>query len=187
MHHHLPLRSRRARGVVAGALGVVALAGVALVGPTLSASPGDPAGANGSITIDGAPFDARPDNEPHVGCLFEVDFAGFDEGDHVAVVDFAVQPPTGPRTSILTDEVPVGEDAAGGATDLDAERSYDLAAALAGLAPHPEQGHHLKVTVDAPGRGGKIATKHKVFWVEGCDAPVPCELTPQGCGGGNPE
>lgn len=167
---HQPTPRRRTRAILASAAGVVTLAGLALVGPDLSAAPRDPAGANGTVKVDGAPFDSHPGNEPHVDCLFEVDFSGFDEGEHVAVVDFAVQPPSGPRTSILTDEVFVGEDAAGGgATDLDAERSYDLSGALAGLEPHPQQGHHVKVTVEAPGRGGKIATKHKVFWVDGCD------------------
>lgn len=184
MQHPSTFRPFRTRGLVGLVAGAAALTGIAVAGPA-SAAPRDPAGANGTITVDGAPFDTSPDNEPHVACAFQIDFAGFDEGDHVAEVDISVQPPTGRRASIVTDTVFVGEDPAGGANDLDAERTYDLARALTAYEPHPEQGHHVKVTVEAPGRAGKIATKHKVFWVEGCEAPVPCEELPEGCG--NPE
>ncbi|MDP9220598.1 MAG: hypothetical protein M3P23_08675 [Actinomycetota bacterium] len=38
----------------------------------------DPAGNNGTIKIDSKPFDDAPNNEPHVGCKFQVDFYGFD-------------------------------------------------------------------------------------------------------------
>ena len=27
------------------------------------------------------PFDDHPNNQPHVGCVFQVDFYGYDEGD----------------------------------------------------------------------------------------------------------
>lgn len=186
MQHHIPIRSRRARAVLAGVAGLATVAGLTLVGPSISAAPRDPGGANGTVKIDGEPFDTHPNNEPHVGCLFEVDFYGFDEGDHVATVEFTAQPPTGAGETLTADEVFVGEDAAGGGTDLDAERSFDLGPALAAYDPHPDQGYHVKVTVAAPGRGGKVATKHKVLWVEGCGTtPPPCEETPQGCG--NPE
>ena len=57
---------------------------------------------------------------------------------------------------------------AGGGTDLDAQRTYNLSALLRrGEAP-PKQGFHVKVTVEAPGAGGKIAKKSKVFWVQQC-------------------
>ena len=35
------------------------------------------------------------DNEPHVGCVFQVDFYGYDEGDLDADVTFKAHPPTG--------------------------------------------------------------------------------------------
>ncbi len=38
----------------------------------------NPPGNNGTIKIDGVPFDDHPDNQPHVGCIFQVDFYGFD-------------------------------------------------------------------------------------------------------------
>lgn len=171
------LRSRRLRAALAGAAGLTVLAGGALAGPGLSAAPGNPPGANGTVKVDAVEFDSHPDNQPHVGCGFEIDFYGFDEGTYFADVDFSVHPPTGAPTSILTDQVFIGEDVAGGGTDLDAEQFYDLTSALAAYQPHPQQGYHVKLTVSAPGEGGKVATKHKVFWVEGCDTP-PCEEMP---------
>ena len=50
-------------------------------------------GNNGTIKIDGLPFDTGNGNEPHVGC-FRVRFIGFDPGQ---VVDLAIDghPPTG--------------------------------------------------------------------------------------------
>ena len=41
---------------------------------------GNPAGDNGTVKIDGVVFDEAPDNQPHVGCVFQVDFYGFDKG-----------------------------------------------------------------------------------------------------------
>lgn len=32
----------------------------------------DPAGNNGTVKIDGLPNDSAPDNEPHVGCAFDI-------------------------------------------------------------------------------------------------------------------
>jgi hypothetical protein len=69
---------------------------------------------------------------------------------------------------LLDDTVFIGEDAAGGGTDLDAERTYDLSSALESLFPHPQQGFHVKLTVHADGSQG-AETKHKVFWVQRCE------------------
>ena len=78
----------------------VALAGcVALAGFAAPAAFADPPGNNGTIKIDDVVFDNHPNNEPHVGCVFQVDFYGFDEGDLFANVTFKVQPPTGTRRS----------------------------------------------------------------------------------------
>jgi len=146
---------------------VAALAGPAL---TQEPGPGDPPGNNGTIKVDGVEFDSHPDNEPHVGCVFQIDFYGYDEGDLDAVVTFEGQPPTG-GGELLTDVVPIGEDPAGGGNDLDASVTYDLSEALAGIEPHPVQGHHVKLTVEAEGSIGNDV-KHKVFWVEGCQPPT---------------
>ena len=132
----------------------------------------DPPGNNGTVKVDGVVFDDAPDNQPHVGCTFQIDFYGFDAGNLNAAVSFAVHPPTGNDIVIKTDTVPIGEDAAGGGTDLDAQRTYNLATALAGFTPQPNQGFHIKLTVHADGAQGND-TKYKVFWVNGCGSSSP--------------
>jgi hypothetical protein len=144
-----------------------------------------PPGNNGTVKIDGVEFDDHPNNEPHVGCVFQVDLYGYDEGDLQATVRFEAWPPTssvedmltdevdigedpaGGREELLTDELDIGEDAAGGGTDLDASGTYDLTEALAHIAPHPQQGWHVRLTVNAEGSIGSDV-KHKVFWVSDC-------------------
>jgi LPXTG-motif cell wall-anchored protein len=137
----------------------------------------DPPGNNGTVKIDDVVFDDHPNNEPHVGCVFQVDFYGFDEGDLDATVTFTVVPPTAPEFDIVVDDVAIGEDAAGGGTDLDASETYDLGEALADVVPHPQQGIHLRLTVHAEGSIG-ADTKFKEFWVEGCGATPPSTTTP---------
>jgi len=154
--------------VMVVASGGALLAGMA--GP--AAAQVDPPGNNGTVKIDGVAFDDHPNNEPHVGCVFQVDFYGFDEGDLDATVTFAVVPPTGPDQDIMVDDVFIGEDPAGGGTDLDASATYDLSDALADVVPHPQQGIHLRLTVHAEGSQG-ADTKFKEFWVTGCGAPPP--------------
>lgn len=142
---------------------------VALAGPVTAQA--DPPGNNGTVKIDGWEFDTHPDNQPHVGCSFQVDFYGFDEGDLDASVTFeAVAPTLGGE--LLTDEIGIGEDAAGGGTDLDGEGTYDLTEALAAIEPHPVQGWHVRLTVHAEGSQG-ADTKFKEFWVSGCETTTP--------------
>ena len=156
----LPHSARRAGGAAAVAAFLVT---------GLAASPAfaDPAGNNGTIKIDSKPFDSAPDNEPHVGCRFQVDFYGYDLGNANATVTFSVQPPSGKFQTLLTDSVFVGEDAAGGGTDLDASRTYSLSPYLGSYAANAQQGFHIKVEVDAPGSIG-ANNKFKVFWVQSC-------------------
>lgn len=147
-----------------------ALAAAAATAPAFAA---DPKGNNGTIKIDDQPFDTHPNNQPHVGCVFQVDFYGFDKGNLTARVTFRGQAPTGKGILLERDFVPIGEDAAGGGTDLDAERTYDLTSVLPTLGePHPKRGYHIKLTVNAPGSKG-ADTKHKVFWVQPCELPPP--------------
>jgi hypothetical protein len=155
--------TRLSRVLAAASCGAGLLAMMA--GP--AAAQQDPPGNNGTVKIDGVDFDDHPNNEPHVGCVFQVDFYGFDAGDLNATVRFQAWPPTGNQETLLTDEVPIGQDAAGGGTDLDASATYDLTDELAGFTPHPEQGWHVRLTVHAEGSQG-ADTKHKVFWVSGC-------------------
>jgi hypothetical protein len=129
----------------------------------------DPPGNNGTVKVDEAPFDDHPNNEPHVGCVFQSDLYGYDEGDLNADVTFEGHPPTGGGV-LLTDSVFIGEDSAGGGTDLDASATYDLSEALADIEAHPMQGHHVRLTINAEGSQG-ADVKHKVFWVEECVTP----------------
>ena len=127
-----------------------------------------PPGNNGTIKIDGRPFDEAPDNEPHVNCGLQVDFYGFEMGDYTATLTFELIAPTAGGTDFVT-SVFVGEDAAGGGTDLDAQKTVNLRGWLAnsGVTPHPIQGYHVKLTTNTPFSLG-ADVKHKVFWIQGC-------------------
>jgi hypothetical protein len=162
---HLSRHARRTGGVAAAAAFLVA----GFAAPAFAA---DPAGDNGTVKVDGRPFDTDPNNEPHVGCKFQIDFYGFDEGALNATVNFTGQAPTGKGISLLDDTVFIGQDAAGGGTDLDAQATYDLSGLVGQLGDaQPQQGFHIKLTVHADGSQG-ADTKYKVFWVD--------------CGGGYP-
>jgi len=145
----------------------VASAAGLMLGSPANAAP-NPPGNNGTVKIDALPFDDAPNNEPHVGCRFQVDFYGYDQGDLDADVTFESHPPTGPRRVLLTDTVFIGEDdnsGGGSEAGLDASQTYTLN--FAGIEPHPQQGFHVKLTVRAEGSQG-ADVKHKVFWVQGC-------------------
>jgi hypothetical protein len=156
--------------VAAALVGLVTmLSGLASAGP-------NPPGNNGTIKIDDVPFDDHPDNEPHVGCEFQVDFYGYDEGDLFADVTFESHPPTGPVRVLLTDTVFIGEDdnsGGGSEAGLDASVTYTLD--FTGIEPHPQQGFHVMLTINAEGSQG-ADVKHKVFWSTGC-VPAPTTTT----------
>jgi hypothetical protein len=149
-----------------------------------------PPGNNGTVKIDGTPWDDHPNNEPHVGCTFQVDFYGYDEGDLEAAYQLELWAPTGHGT-LDSGTVAIGEDAAGGGTDLDASVTIDLEDALtsSGQDAHPQQGWHVRLTVHAEGSIG-ADVKHKMFWVDCATAggspsptvsPTPSEsVTPSG-------
>ena len=154
-------------------------------------NPGGPAGNNGTIKVDGNAFDTHPNNEPHVDCLFQIDFYGFDQGDLWASLTFEAHPPTG-GGMLLSDSVFIGEDsnagggsqnghdASAGNQDHDGTRVYDLSSALAAYAPHPNQGYHVRLTVQADGAQG-ARVKHKAFWVAPCaTTPTPTGTQPGG-------
>jgi len=148
--------------------------------PQIAGATPNPPGNNGTIKVDREPFDDAPDNEPHVGCTFQVDSYGFDEGDLNADVTFTAHPPTGDRQVVLTDTVFIGEDdnsGGGSEAGLDASKTYTLD--LTGITPHPEQGVHVKLTINADGSQG-ADTKYKVFWVTGCETPPTTTTTTVG-------
>ncbi|HKE51606.1 MAG TPA: hypothetical protein VKE25_08850, partial [Actinomycetes bacterium] len=165
---------------VGGAVFIVAGISLFWVGGA-NATPGggdDPPGNNGTIKIDDTPFDDHPNNEPHVGCTFQVDFYGYDKGDLFADVTFESHPPTGPVVTLLTDTVFIGEDdnsGGGSEAGLDASKTYTLD--FGDIEPHPIQGFHVKLTINADGSHG-ADTKHKVFWVTGCGETPPPTTEP---------
>jgi hypothetical protein len=147
---------------------------VCLVATVPGQASADPPGNNGTVKVDGVAFDDHPDNEPHVGCVFQVDWYGFDEGEDLfSHVTFEVHPPTGKPAILLEDDVFIGEDdnsGGGSEAGLDASETYDLTTVLQGFEPHPQQGWHVKLTVNNDGSQG-ADVKHKVFWVSGCETP----------------
>jgi hypothetical protein len=161
--------------VICAAALLTFLTGLAWAGP-------NPPGNNGTVKIDDVEFDDHPNNEPHVGCVFQVDFYGYDEGDLDATVTFEAHPPTlrdGDDQVLLTDTVFIGEDdnsGGGSEAGLDASETYTLD--LTGIEPQANQGVHVKLTVHAEGSQG-ADVKHKVFWVTGC-APSPTTTTKPG-------
>ena len=160
-------RRRAATGLLASGI-VIMLTGLAFALPAEA----DPKGNNGTIKIDGLPLKDGQANEPHVACDFNLEFFGYDKGNLNASVTFALQAPTRRAQGdqvLLTDSIPIGEDAAGGATDADASRKYQLD--FTGVTPHPQQGYHVKVTIHAQGSQG-ADKKHKVFWVQPCEVPT---------------
>jgi hypothetical protein len=148
-------------------LAIVAVAAFA-VGSGISIA-ADPPGNNGTVKVDRVVFDNAPDNQPHVGCTFQIDFYGFDFGNLHALVTFEAQAPSGSGI-LLQDNVFIGEDskAGGGSTaGLDASETYDLTNAVSRLKLQPQQGYHIRLTINADGSQG-ANTKHKTFWVRGC-------------------
>ena len=181
--------SRRTHRLTAVTSTVLVGAGalLALAMPTGAAPPAPP-GNNGTVKVDGVVFDDHPNNEPHVGCTFQVDLYGYDQADEddedglTASVTFQAWAPTGDRGPVLLeDELDIGEDPAGGGTDLDASGTYDLTEALSAIEPHSQQGWHVKLTIHAEGSIG-ADTKYKVFWVSGCEPgqPTTTTTTPHG-------
>lgn len=165
-------RRRAAAGLLASGI-VIMLTSLAFALPAEA----DPKGNNGTIKIDGVALKAGQANEPHVDCRFNLEFFGYDEGNLNASISFALQAPTRRASGsqvLLTDSLPIGEDPAGGATDPDASKEYQLD--FTGVKPHPQQGYHVKVTIHADGSQG-ADTKHKVFWVQPCEVPTTTTTT----------
>jgi hypothetical protein len=174
---------RRIGKLLGTATTIALVAGVPLLAGPASAAP-NPPGNNGTIKVDRQPFDDAPNNEPHVGCTFQVDFYGYDQGDLFADVSFQAWAPTGPVQTLLTDTVFIGEDdnsGGGSQAGLDASRTYTLD--FDAIQPHPVQGFHVKLTIHADGSQG-ADTKYKVFWVTGCEQQTTT-TTPAGGGGGS--
>lgn len=153
-----------------------------------SGGAGDPAGNNGTVKI--APLgelDGIPNNSPHPGCTFQVEWYGYDEGaDIVSTVSFAMHAPTSDVGLDVAGDTSVfvgGDPASGAGTDsgLDGTESYTLS--FTG-EPHPKQGYHVKLTVATPRSNGND-TKTKVFWVEPCATAADAPTADTGTGTGD--
>lgn len=120
-----------------------------------------PPGNNGTVKVDGMPFDEHPDNQPHVGCSFQIDMTGFDPGQSLGWSFDLIAPTAG---DVLAEGATVADaDGAGSAT-------IDLSEAFAASGVEPtDQGFHVKLTLDT----GQGAGKHKVFWVLCAEVPPP--------------
>jgi LPXTG-motif cell wall-anchored protein len=163
------------RLAIAAAVGA---AGVAAAASTAAAAATDPAGNNGTVKIDGVPFDNwPPNNEPHVTCEFEIQFFGFDEGQ-TADITLKGHPPSSPDRVVTKtwDDFPISDDAHGGAANDPDARIHVSAtelANLAGMKPNENQGFHIRLDVVSP-----EGPKHKVFWLEPCVAPTSPPASP---------
>ena len=145
---------------------------------------GDPAGNNGTVKITPhGEVDGIPQNTPHVGCDFDIEWYGFDEGaDIISTVTFEAWSPTRGQLEVTQGDLQVfvgGDPASGAGTDsgFDGEEHYTLA--FPDIEPHPKQGYHVKLTIHTPGSQG-ADTKHKVFWVAECEESVTPPVTPPG-------
>jgi len=87
------------------AIAVLLLSLAVLIQPVAAQGP---PGENGTVKIDGIPFDqgpgdsgpGDPDNEPHINACFAIDWYGFDQGEFFGTVTFQVWPPVGPKQEI---------------------------------------------------------------------------------------
>jgi hypothetical protein len=130
-----------------------------------------PAGNNGTVKINDSAVDDGPNNEPHVGCTFYVNFYGYDAGLQSASMTFEPWSPTkGGQTTTLNTSWSTAERTGGNQLDK-AYGPVDLSSALAGVTPHPKQGYHVKLTVHVTGSQGSDV-KHKVFWIAPCTLAV---------------
>lgn len=175
-------------GLAAASLGVSGVAGASTSGAGAttsrpSAASSSPPGNNGTIKIDNVPLVdvGQPDdhaNHPHVSCTLALSFFGFDATTNDATVAFNAQPPSGTGPVTVT-EGPTSFTFTGyGPGDtLDYSAAYQLD--VSGLVANPQQGYHIKVTVDVsnPGTVSAADEKYKVFWYEPCGAPLSTTTT----------
>jgi hypothetical protein len=167
---HIGRLARRAGGAVALA-GCLALGG--FMAPAAFAQ-----GNDGTVKVDEVDLAAPPPaNDPHVDCIFDIEFFSFDDGLE-ATVKFVGQAPTGKDVPLLTDTVPLA-DTTGGGNELVGQATYDLTDLVDQLGdPQPQQGFHIKLTVEVPtGTHSTAFSKYKVFWVTCAPKPTPTETT----------
>ncbi|MFC4145244.1 LPXTG cell wall anchor domain-containing protein [Micromonospora mangrovi] len=182
----MPQRRHVARAALTAA---AATACLAFAAPAMATgNPHNPPGDNGTVKIDGAPFEDKVDNQPHVTCDFELEFFNFDEGQKANITLWAQPPSSSPKDKVVWSKtgVLISDDPASGAQN-DHDEVIRLSAKdldLTGLTRHPKQGYHIKLDVDLTD-GKAFDDKHKVFWLQPCEStgspsPTPTPSTPGG-------
>lgn len=127
-----------------------------------TAASADPPGNNGTVKIGEVDVDVTNANDPHVECIFELRFFGFDEGQ-TATITFSIHPPSGSPTELFSETTEISDDPAGGGQDLDAVLEFNGADfGLENFTAHPKQGFHVKLDILTDDGG----VKHKVFWLD---------------------
>ncbi len=130
-----------------------------------------PPGNNGTVKAN-ADTAVSTSNDPHVGCVFQIDMFGLDTDTTSATVRFDAIAPSGSGL-IRVDTVAVQGAGTGGSMDGYAgSASYSLVGLMGPYTQQPDQGYHVRLTVTTDGSQG-ANKKFKVFWVTGCDAPPP--------------
>jgi hypothetical protein len=160
---------RRVVGIAMVIGSLVASAAIAV--GTAGAAPGN----NGDVKVNGASIDSIPNNDPHQGCQFSVEFYNFDLLSPDATYSFTLSAPTqSPGTGLLASgTVVIGGGPLPGFDQLDAVALVDLSAPLgASGATAAKQGFHVTLDVTTPDTNGN-GSKSKVFWVSGDCGPLP--------------
>ena len=143
--------------------GLIALPAVTAVAAT--AAPGN----NGDVKVSGTSVDDIPNNAPHQGCRFDLEFYDFDLGSPDATYAFTLTAPTRPNGDgvLSAGTVAVGGGPLDGMGQLDAVATVDLSAPLTASGVTPaNQGFHVRLDVTGAGMHGNGA-KSKTFWVSG--------------------
>lgn len=154
-------------------LSCIAVASAMVGAVTIASAAGtwaDPPGNNGTVKIN-AQDGADIANDPHVPCDFQLAFFGFD-ANQTATITFTIHPPSGSGDVLLSETRTISTDAAaGGKNDVDEVIPYSgTSFGLDRFTAQPQQGFHVKLTIESPGVPGGV--KHKVFWLE-CAATSP--------------
>jgi LPXTG-motif cell wall-anchored protein len=181
----MPQRRHVARAALtaAAATACLAFAAPAWAGASLTGNPHNPPGDNGTVKIDGAPFEDEVDNQPHVTCDFELEFFNFDEGQKANITLWAQPPSSTPNDKVVWSKsnVLISNDPASGAEN-DHDEVIKLSAKdldLTGLKLQDQQGYHIKLDVDLTD-GKAFDDKHKVFWLQPCESSESPSPTPGG-------
>jgi hypothetical protein len=142
-----------------------------------------PPGNNGTVKIDGMPWDNAPNNEPHPGCSLQIDFYNYEQGDLWAHGTLELWSPTLPPSGsavMYEYNTFVGGDPNGGGTDWDGSvtylHAYERAEAM-GATPNKNQGYHVRLTVHVPAGSIGADTKYKMLWLN-CETQGGATVTP---------